>query len=107
MLDKTIPFYRIIMRCDRVLPMEIKLPQGYSIRTYQPGDEDAWAALECAIGDFATREEALALFSQRYLADPALTDRIFFAIAPIVKSPMQIACYIICKGGPIKHTGIA
>ena len=29
MLDKTIPFYHIIMRCDRILPMEVKLPEGY------------------------------------------------------------------------------
>ena len=32
MTDRTIPFYNIILRCDRVLPMEIKLPKGYSIR---------------------------------------------------------------------------
>ncbi len=82
MLDRTIPFYHIIMRCDRILPMEIKLPEGYTIRTYQPGDEDAWADMECAIGDFTTREAALALFTERYLADATLTDRIFFAIAP-------------------------
>ena len=44
MIDRTIPFHNIIMRCDRILPMEIKLPEGYSIRTYQPGDENAWAA---------------------------------------------------------------
>ena len=82
MLDRTIPYAHIIMRCDRVLPMEIKLPDGYRIRAYQPGDENAWAALECAIDDFATREEAIALFTQRYLQDAALTDRIFFAVAP-------------------------
>ncbi len=79
MIDRTIPYYNIIMRCDRVLPMEIKLPEGYAIRTYQPGDEDAWADLECAIGDFPTREAALNLFAERYLAAP---ERIFFALAP-------------------------
>ena len=41
MIDRTIPFYNIIMRCDRILPIEFKLPEGYSIRTYQSGDEDA------------------------------------------------------------------
>ena len=83
MLDKTIPFYHIIMRCDRVLPMEIRLPEGYAIRCYQPGDEDAWADLECAIGDFDTREAARADFARRYLNNPAwLPDRVFFAISP-------------------------
>ncbi|MBE5795895.1 MAG: bifunctional phosphoribosyl-AMP cyclohydrolase/phosphoribosyl-ATP diphosphatase HisIE [Clostridiales bacterium] len=83
MLDKTIPFYHIIMRCDRVLPMEIKLAQGYRIRTYQPGDEDAWAALECAIGEFPTVEEAKAWFVPRYLTDPQMArERVFFAVSP-------------------------
>lgn len=82
MLDRTIPYYDIIMRCDRILPMEIKLPEGYAIRTYQPGDEDAWADMECAIGDFPSRDAALQLFTKRYLADAAMADHIFFAVAP-------------------------
>ena len=41
MLDRRIPFCNIIMRCDRILPMEIRLPEGYAIRAYQPGDEAA------------------------------------------------------------------
>nr|MBR4279832.1 bifunctional phosphoribosyl-AMP cyclohydrolase/phosphoribosyl-ATP diphosphatase HisIE [Clostridia bacterium] len=82
MIDRTIPYYNIIMRCDRILPMEIKLPEGYTIRTYQPGDETAWADMECAIGEFTDREAALKLFTERYLADASLTDHIFFAVAP-------------------------
>ena len=80
MIDRTIPFYNTIMRCDRILPMEIKLPEGYSIRTYQPGDEDAWAALLCAVGEQTSLAEAKDEFTQRYLADANLTDRIFFAV---------------------------
>ena len=82
MIDRTIPYYNIIMRCDRILSMEVKLPEGYSIRTYQPGDEDAWADTVCAVGEFTDREAALQLFTERYLADAALTDRIFFAVSP-------------------------
>ncbi|MBQ7305040.1 MAG: GNAT family N-acetyltransferase, partial [Clostridia bacterium] len=83
MLDKTIPFYHTIMRCDRILPMEIKLPEGYAIRTYQSGDENAWAALECGIGDFDTVEAAKADFARRYLDNPAWDpERVFFAISP-------------------------
>ena len=80
MIDRTIPYYNIIMRCDRVLPMEVKLPAGYSIRSYRPGDEDAWAGLMCAVGEQTDLAEAKALFTGRYLADAALTDRIFFAV---------------------------
>lgn len=80
MIDRTIPYYNIIMRCDRVLPMEIKLPEGYTIRTYQPGDEDTWATLMCSVGEQTSLDDAKAEFVQRYLADASLTDRIFFAV---------------------------
>ena len=80
MIDRSIPYYNIIMRCDRILPMEIKLPEGYAIRTYQPGDEDAWAAVLCAVGEQTSLAEAKADFVQRYLADATRTDRIFFAV---------------------------
>ena len=76
MIDRTIPYYDIIMRCDRILPMEIKLPAGYSIRTYQPGDEDAWAALMCAVDEQTDFAQAKAEFIRRYLSAP---ERIFFA----------------------------
>lgn len=80
MIDRTIPYYNIIMRCDRILPMEIKLPEGYTIRTYQPGDEDAWAALMCSVGEQTSPVDAKAEFIQRYLANETLTERIFFAV---------------------------
>ena len=80
MIDRTIPYYHIIMRCDRVLPMEVKLPEGYAIRTYQPGDEDAWADLMCAVGEQTSPADARAEFVQRYLTGAARTDRIFFAV---------------------------
>ena len=80
MIDRTIPYYNIIMRCDRVLPMEIKLPDGYTIRPYQPGDEDAWAQIMCAVGEQTSLADAKEEFVRRYLADPVLTDRIFFAV---------------------------
>lgn len=79
MLDRTIPFYNIIMRCDRILPMEVKLPEGYAIRSYQPGDEDAWAALHVATGDFASAQEAAAYFLDTYARD---FSRALFAVAP-------------------------
>ena len=57
MLDRTIPFYNIILRCDQVQQSEIHLPAGYAFQQYQEGFEDAWAFLEYEIGDFAERLE--------------------------------------------------
>ena len=80
MIDRSIPFFNIIMRCDRVLPMEIKLPEGYRIRPYQPGDEAAWAALHVETGDFAAAAEASAYFMDKYAAD---LSRALFAVSPM------------------------
>ena len=77
MIDRTRPEYNIIMRCDRILPMEIKVPEGYAIRAYQPGDEEAWAAVMCAVGEQTDIAEARAEFTRRYLSAP---ERIFFAV---------------------------
>ena len=79
MLDRTIPFCNIIMRCDRILPMEVKLPAGYAIRAYQPGDEASWGMLHAATGDFASAEEAAAYFMGKYASD---LSRALFAVSP-------------------------
>ena len=79
MLDRTIPFYNLIMRCDRILPMEVKLPEGYAIRSYQSGDENSWAALHVALGDFASAQEAADYFLNTYARD---FSRALFAVAP-------------------------
>ena len=79
MLDRRIPFCNIIMRCDRILPMEIRLPEGYAIRAYQPGDEAAWAALHTATGDFASAQEAEDYFCTTYAED---FQRTLVAVSP-------------------------
>ena len=52
MLDRTIPFYNAILRCDRYLTTTPVLHNGYEFRMYQDGDERKWAQLEYEIGDF-------------------------------------------------------
>ena len=49
----------IIMRCDRILPMEVKLPEGYAIRAYQPGDGRTVAELCAEAGSLAAPERTL------------------------------------------------
>lgn len=81
--DRTIPFYNIILRCDRWERQPIRLPEGYAIRTYLPGDEKAWAEMETAVGDFDSAAEAEAYFRETYLSDPAKArERCFFAADP-------------------------
>ena len=70
MLDRMIPYYNIICKCDRYCPVDAPLPLGLRIRTWQPGDEKVWARLEYAIGDFPSPEEAEAYFVSHYLKQP-------------------------------------
>lgn len=76
MLDRTIPFYNTILRCDEYQPQQINLPDGYAIVPYQSGFETAWARLECAVGDFSSTEEALQYFTDTYLCRE--TDDVLF-----------------------------
>ena len=81
MLDRTIPFYNVILKCEEYQAADIVLPAGYCLRNYQAGDEKAWAKLEYEIGDFASPDEAEAYFLSQYGQSAAdLKERCFFAV---------------------------
>ena len=67
MIDRTIPFYNTILRCDEYHPQQIKLPDSYTIVPYKNGFEADWARLEYAVGDFESVEEAKQYFIEKYL----------------------------------------
>lgn len=57
------------------------MPTGYHFRTYQTGDEKAWAKLEYEIGDFASAEDAEEYFLSQYvLKSKDLEERCFFVM---------------------------
>lgn len=66
MLDRNIPFYNTILKCNNYINSEIILPKGYHFRNYQVGDEKAWARLEYEIGDFETLDMAEKYFVSQY-----------------------------------------
>lgn len=69
MIDKTIPYYNLIMRYDGpVVSSPPLLPQGFSFRSYQDGDEFLWARMEVVNNDFDTYENAVAYFKKTYLS---------------------------------------
>ena len=80
MLDRTIPFYNTILRCDNYRRKDVMLPEGFSIVPYKCGYEKAWAALEYSIGDFASIEDAEKYFTATYLQKPELFSNILFLI---------------------------
>jgi len=81
MIDKTIPYYNIIMAREGTAAGDVRLPPGISLRRYRPGDEQAWARMECAVGDFGSEQDALAYFSRSFLPDrEALENRMTLAV---------------------------
>ena len=81
MLDRRIPFYNVILKCENYRETEIVLPERYHLRNYRTGDEKAWAKLEFEIGDFASVNEAEEYFISQYgqNADD-LREQCFFVI---------------------------
>lgn len=71
MLDRSIPFYNLILRCDRYPFRPVALPPGCAIVPYEKGLERDWARMECAIGDFETPKEAEGYFLEKYAAGSA------------------------------------
>jgi len=59
MLDISIEYIPLLMtKEDTSVYPKYTLPEGYRFRFYAAGDEKAWAALECSVGQFETEEAA-------------------------------------------------
>ena len=81
MLDRTIPFYNTILKCNNYTPSKIVLPHGFYFRNYQTGNEKAWAKLEYKIGDFQTLAMAENYFLSEYCQNiHALKERCVFIL---------------------------
>ena len=71
MIDKTIPYYNVLMRYDGPAMMECPIaPEGYRFRGYKAGDETAWAQMEVDNYDFDTFENAKTYFVNKYCTFP-------------------------------------
>lgn len=80
MLDKSVPYYEIIMKRPAGLPLEqYSLAKDYRFVFYQPGDEKFWAKIETAVLEFDDEDNALAYFSKTFLPYPReLEERMLF-----------------------------
>ena len=73
MLDRSIPYYNIIMKKDTPTAFDTPVfPPQFELHSYRPGVQQQWAELEHEIGDFPSVQEASAYFSQTYLSRPEL-----------------------------------
>ncbi|MBA4688080.1 MAG: GNAT family N-acetyltransferase [Candidatus Galacturonibacter soehngenii] len=67
MLDKSIPYKRIIMKLDYEKNLSYDkntLPQGYFFKMYEEGLEKEWAKTETKVLEFENEEKALSYFKK-------------------------------------------
>jgi len=84
MLDKSLPYHNIIMKCDKNIIEnfnEIELPIGYRYKKYSSGDIEKWAEIEVSVGEFSNKEKAIEYFTKTYLPfEDQLRDRCYFIL---------------------------
>jgi GNAT superfamily N-acetyltransferase len=82
MLNKSLPFYDILMKRPAGTPLpKSHSPHGITLRTYRNGDEYHWAAIETAAGEFPNEQKALSRFAHDFGPWKAdLSERCFFAL---------------------------
>lgn len=86
MLDKTLPYYDIIMKADKNIACtypEMKLPDGYTYHMYEEGDEHAWVNLERSVDEFENDTAAMEYFNRVFMPyQSLLKDRMCFIKDP-------------------------
>lgn len=79
MWDATVQDYGLSMRAESIENLPVyELPQEYSWRFYQRGDDRAWARIWHSAGAFKTFEEALDCFRRDFPTDEHLPGRMIF-----------------------------
>lgn len=79
MHDRSIPMISLAMKADTLENMPaFDLPEGYSWRYYQPGDEQIWAQIETSAGEFEAVEGGIAGFHHYYPETDQLDGRMIF-----------------------------
>ncbi len=84
-MDKTkVPYFHLAMDLDDVERVPVlKLPPGFAVSHYEPGDEAAWARIETAAGEFSDQGKALAHFEREFGGrELEMSERCLFLRAP-------------------------
>lgn len=83
MLDKSIPYKNIIMRNEQIMQAEIRLPDGFSFRFFQEGDQIHWGRIETSVLEFDCEEDACSYFQETFMPFfHQLTERCVFVLNP-------------------------
>ena len=79
MYDRSVPNISLVMRAKDLNDLPVfALPEEYSFRYFQPGDEWKWAEIETSAGEFPNPERGMIGFRRYYPTDEALDKRMIF-----------------------------
>lgn len=68
MLDKSLDYYRVIMKRTAGAPLpHAELPEGFSFVLYRDGDVQAWGEIETSVLEFDRAEDAVRHFNTHYV----------------------------------------
>ena len=84
MLDKSLPYYHVIMRRPRGLVAPVpQFPAGYAVSPFEHGSDIGWGAIEAAVGEFESPALARRYFRETYLLHHGeVGRRVLFARGP-------------------------
>lgn len=97
MLDKSVPFYAVIMLCNEPLSQAYELPKGYSFVQFQPGMEFAWSRLQYSVGNFESLEMAQKSFDNEFSNNPDLLRRRMVFVCDDMHRAVACACLWVGK----------
>lgn len=80
MMDKTIPYYPVVMRRKPGSSIPgVKFPAGFRLTLYKTGDEKAWVNIALSLGEFENEAQGLAYFKEEFMdCEPELCRRCLF-----------------------------
>lgn len=110
MLIKSIPFKHIYMKIEpeELLKIEVPtLPEGYTYRSYQIGDQEKWAKLEQSVGEFDTLEAALARYESEFTFEGALFTQLSERFGLQIESVKERQVFIENPEGEVVATATA
>jgi len=100
MLDRSLEFHTVIMKHPNDRPPAVSaLPEGFSERFYEKGDEKAWARLQTAVGEFGSEEDALLAFRHYLPFEEELRKRQIYLIDDRTGTPAASATAWFIQSG--------
>lgn len=91
-MDRSIPYYPVIMVCDAPVLMDAPLPEGYTSVFYTPGMEEDWCRIHIRAGHFSEKVAAMQRFQQEFAPWPELLARRMIFFLDPMGLPVGTAC---------------